>query len=69
MPARGLIGNYTRKHAAELGSTDEQVPDNVQRFSLTGAAPDFGAFALRLVRRAAKRKTLYVQAKNAVRYQ
>jgi len=36
------------------------ILDNEERFSLTGADPGCGALALRLVRRAAKRKTLFV---------
>jgi len=34
--------------------------DNEERFPLTGAAPSLGAPAGKLVRRAAKRKTLFI---------
>jgi hypothetical protein len=38
----------------------QAVKDNRERFSLTGAAPTLGASRVKLVRRAAKRKTLSI---------
>src|SRR5580658_7020436 len=58
--------DYLESHSA-VGSTHpatfplrRSILDNEERFSLTGADPGCGALALRLVRRAAKRKTLFV---------